>query len=151
MLCSRCKKENANFLYKQNINGKQTSVALCNNCAKAYSSNFLSFDVFDTFTEDKCTKNTKVCNLCGFRFSDIRSIGKVGCPECYNTFSDELDGIIKQIHGTATHTGTTPIEHTTYKKSELEILKDELNNAISEENYEEAAKIRDKIKDLKGE
>ena len=35
--------------------------------------------------------------------------------------------------------------------AKLEILKDELNNAISEEKYEEAAKIRDKIKDLKGE
>ena len=149
MLCSRCKKENANFLYKQNINGKQTSLALCSNCAKTYSSNILSFDIFDTFA--KHNEDTKVCNLCGFRFSDIRSHGKVGCPECYNTFSEELDGIIKQIHGSATHTGTSPSTLPPTKESKLEILKEKLSQAISDEKYEDAAKIRDEIKALKGE
>lgn len=149
MLCSRCKKENANFLYKQNINGNQTSIALCNNCAKTYSSNILSFDIFDTFA--RYNENTKVCNLCGFRFSDIRSLGKVGCPQCYNTFSDELEGIIKQIHGGATHVGTLPNIQNSSQKTEIEILKEKLNAAIASEKYEEAAKIRDEIKALKGE
>ncbi len=151
MLCSNCKKNNAVFFYQQNINGKSSSVALCKNCSKKFNSpagNFGFFEPFLTTDLSKDTVNKKVCNLCGLSFNDIKKLGKVGCPECYNTFSDELSVIIRQIHGCAKHCGTAQNHQA---ESEINTLQKKLNEAISNEEYEEAATIRDKIKELKGE
>lgn len=156
MLCTNCKKENAVFFYQQNIGGKKSSVALCAECSKKFTSPMKSFDFFEPYTTVKTTNTTdssKVCNLCGLRFENIRAMGKVGCPECYNTFKEELGGIIQRIHGNAVHRGSSP-ENSGYEistASEEELLKEELNKAISAENYEEAARLRDAIKALKGE
>ena len=90
-------------------------------------------------------------------FSDILSLGKVGCPDCYNTFRQELRDTIRSIHGTAKHVGLTPERSTAItpepqkEPSEEEMLRVALEAAIRDENYEEAARLRDRIKELKGE
>lgn len=164
MLCSKCKTNNASFFYTQNINGKESSVALCKNCAASAGigvGGSMVSPLFNSFFGDAKksvrTGNTaKKCSLCALTFNDILSMGKVGCPECYNTFKDELVNTIRSIHGTAKHVGLRPDQSTetaVVKKelSEEEILRDKLADAIKAENYEEAAKLRDKIKALKGE
>lgn len=157
MLCTNCKKETAVFFYEQNVNGKSTSVALCKNCSKKISSPYKSFGFFEPFfkaTVQESSSDEKICNLCGMRFEDIRKLGKVGCPECYKTFKSELDVIIRQIHGTAKHCGCTPQsspEAVTADESELDKLQKRLSEAIATENYEEAATLRDMIKEIKGE
>lgn len=161
MLCTKCKKEQATFFYTQNINGKETSAALCKSCAKQSgidSSDILS-PLFHPFAESKVQKRDsgKTCNLCGLTFSDILSLGKVGCPDCYNTFRQELRDTIRSIHGTAKHVGLTPERSTAItpepqkEPSEEEMLRVALEAAIRDENYEEAARLRDRIKELKGE
>lgn len=158
MLCTNCKKENAVFFYSQTINGKESSVALCKNCSAKLKKPSGSFGIFEPFFKNssasRSTEPQKKCNLCGLAFEDIKKLGKVGCPECYNTFSAELSGIIREIHGGAKHCGSTPqsfVPMPDIPKSEEEILREKLNVAIASENYEEAAILRDKIKELKGE
>ena len=161
MLCSNCKTNNANFFYTQSINGKENSIALCKQCAakKGIGTGMVS-PLFTSFFTNVKTQNTeataKKCTLCALTFNDILSMGKVGCPECYNTFKKELDSTIRSIHGTAKHIGNSPLcstETAIVQKelSEEEILRDKLASAIKDENYEEAAVLRDKIKALKGE
>lgn len=161
MLCSNCKTNNANFFYTQNINGKETSMALCKSCAakKGIGTGMVS-PLFNSFFTNAKTKNSEIasrkCNLCALTFNDILSMGKVGCPECYNSFRQELESTIRSIHGTAKHIGNSPLcsEETAIVQKELseeEILREKLASAIKDENYEEAAIIRDKIKALKGE
>lgn len=161
MICSKCKTNNASFFYTQSINGKESSLALCQSCAqKADIGTSMVPPLFSTFiTKNQASKNAsaKKCRLCALTFSDLLSMGKVGCPECYNTFKEELSDTIRSIHGTAKHSGSSQI--TTVKEdefdaaspSEEEILRKELNEAIQSENYEKAAVLRDKIKALKGE
>ncbi len=157
MLCSNCKKENAVFFLKQNINGKETSVALCKSCSKSMVTQGGNFSFFEPFFKSDASSlsadSAKVCNLCGLSFNDIKKLGKVGCPECYNTFKDELSGIIRQIHGNARHCGSTPVNAVDYSKpiSKENTLKAQLELAISEERYEDAARLRDEIKSMKGE
>lgn len=159
MICSKCKSNNASFFYTQNINGKETSVALCHDCAAGagIGTSMVSplFNSFFTKVKKAETPNTptKRCSLCALSFNDILSMGKVGCPECYNTFKEELGDTIRSIHGTAKHVGLTPTGTEIVKKelTEEEILRGKLAEAIKVENYEEAAAIRDKIKALKGE
>ena len=157
MLCTKCKINTATFFYTQNINGKESSVALCNNCATADGLGDTVAPIFSSLFETPTkkrvtnTQNTKRCTLCALTFSDILSLGKVGCPECYNTFKAELSNTIRSVHGNAKHTGLTPNTEAEATVSEEEMLKIELKEAISAENYELAATLRDKIKSLKGE
>ncbi len=162
MICSNCKNNNASFFYTQNINGQETSVALCQSCAtKSGITGSMVSPLFNSFfanakREKISYEATKKCSLCAISFSDILKMGKVGCPECYNTFKEELGDTIRSIHGAAKHVGLTPsgtITSETNKKelSEEEILREQLSEAIKAENYEKAAILRDRIKMLKGE
>ena len=162
MLCNKCKTNTASFFYTQSINGNESHVALCKTCAESsglgintVSPLFGSFFGNTAKNVRNINKESKKCTLCALTFNDILSMGKVGCPECYNTFKNELEDTIRSIHGTAKHTGTTPIGDSAINEeqplSEEETLRIKLNEAINTENYEEAALIRDKIKVLKGE
>ena len=90
------------------------------------------------------------CPLCGHSYSDFRKSGKLGCGECYNTFRAPLSVTLKQIHHNPLHKGKVPktYDEKIRKKRELENLKAELSTAVKAEDYEEAAKIHRKIKEL---
>lgn len=161
MLCTNCKKEQATFFYTQTINGKESSAALCPRCAKNAglgTADILS-PLFHPFSANHTPKRdtAKTCSLCGLTFTDIARLGKVGCPDCYKTFREELGDTIRSIHGTAKHVGFSPERAVnesvadTHVQTEEEKLRAELTAAIQAENYEEAAKLRDAIKALKGE
>lgn len=108
---------------------------------------------------------TLKCDNCGYSFEDIVNKGMLGCEECYDIFEEKLDPIIKRIQGANRHTGRLGkiIDNKVDKKinnnnneqsndsentSKLEKLQMDLKQAIKEEKYEEAAKIRDEIKKL---
>ena len=176
MLCSNCGKNEANVRYTRIINGEKTEYRLCEECAKKAGideidfnmpigfSNFLS----DFFEDDMLLPGlTKVreesCPKCGLLFDDFIKDGKFGCAECYSTFSDKLDSILKNLHGSSKHTGRSPkylpksaeIKEDAPKKAakdekqeKIDKLNKDLKDAIKEERYEDAAKIRDEIKFL---
>ncbi|MBQ9428936.1 MAG: UvrB/UvrC motif-containing protein [Clostridia bacterium] len=164
MLCTKCKKEEATFFYTQTVNGVKNSVALCPACAENAGIDFganIFPPLFNTFFQNQPRRKTalqsdKRCSLCALTFDDIRRLGKVGCPKCYETFREELGPTIRSIHGTASHSGMTPGQ-TEIKtpepkpRTQLEIWQEELKTAIENENYELAAALRDKIRQEKGE
>lgn len=113
---------------------------------------------------------TLKCNQCGYSFEDIANSGKLGCGNCYEIFQERLDPIIRRIQGDNHHVGRIgkiidskieqkmekpaskggkTNESVKEKHNQLEKLQEDLKQAIKEERYEEAAKIRDEIK--KGE
>lgn len=111
------------------------------------------------FNEIKALK----CNHCGFTFEDIANYGKLGCGNCYEVFEERLDPILRRIQGANQHVGRVgkiidnkieqkinqeTVAKKDVKQSKLEKLQEELKQAIKEERYEEAAKIRDKIKEI---
>ena len=109
------------------------------------------------------------CDNCGSSFDDIINTGKVGCKDCYSVFEDRLDPIIKKLQGANRHVGRVGkiidskidskngIENKegeskkitdNKEQNKLEKLQEDLKEAIKEERYEDAAKIRDEIKKL---
>ncbi len=165
MLCQKCNKNQANTHIKTIINGKLSEYALCNDCAKEMGySNFLSgFDFHDLlgglFDNFSLRDSTEKCPKCGSTFDDIISTGKIGCAKCYSVFHDKLKPTIQRIHGTTEHKGKTPeksalsisekrTEITISRSGEIEQKKLLLKNAIDEQRFEDAAKIRDEIKSL---
>ncbi len=176
MLCQNCKKNQASFHYKSNQNGHVTEKHLCSECASklGYAAENV-FDIHSPFgaiddffgesadmvfggilgnmlgtSTPSVLKKATVCPKCGMRYSDFTNSGKLGCPDCYNTFSNYLLPTINQIHGNTRHNGKMPsgISQKAASVNKLSELKASLNAAIEKQEYEQAAKIRDEIRDL---
>ena len=92
------------------------------------------------------------CKSCGSSFSEIAKRGIVGCPDCYDTFYDELLPSIRKIHGNTQHNGKFPASAGKQLAivNELESLQEQLNEAVSRQEFEKAAQLRDRINSLKG-
>ena len=101
-------------------------------------------------TGAKSVNEPKACPICGMRFSDFLHGGKIGCAECYNTFSTSLNSTVKRIHGNVEHCGKVPEgkKNEMSDKKKIEALKIKLNEAIEKQEYEMAAKYRDEIREI---
>lgn len=163
MKCTVCNKNEATVFYREMINGKERKYALCHNCASkkenefgAYTADLFKKGLFDNFfaapTVAAKKQEEKRCNLCASTFKDLQRSGRVGCPVCYTTFERELSNTVTRLHGDSVHKGITPQR---YVKEEtiddkISALEKDLRVAISEEEYEKAAMIRDKLREMKG-
>jgi len=90
------------------------------------------------------------CPRCGFSQADFKKSGRLGCPECYRTFADGLEGLLKSMHKGTRHVGKAP-EGRRHKRDlaeRLSTLQQKLTKAIEEENFEQAALLRDEIKQM---
>ncbi|MFQ6031676.1 MAG: UvrB/UvrC motif-containing protein, partial [Candidatus Zixiibacteriota bacterium] len=92
----------------------------------------------------------KRCSTCGMHFSDFSKTGSLGCGNCYTTFKSQLNDLLRKIHGSIQHRGKAPFTPGDVMKPlrEERRLQEELKRAIQEENFEEAAQLRDRIKAL---
>lgn len=161
MLCEKCGKNNATTHIRSVMNGVVTEKNLCGYCAASEGYGNMSGSLTgllasmfgDVLAMDSKTAATR-CDCCGSTFSDIAESGKVGCPECYKTFYDELLPYLKRVHGSTKHAGKIPnCAPLAVKTNEdtVESLRLKLTQLVREENYEEAAIVRDKIKRIEEE
>lgn len=170
MLCQNCKKSEATTHIKRVINGEATQTHLCSACAQnlGYSDIFDDFSlnlpgIFSSFFGDTAfalgESRLDRCEKCGNSFDDIIKSGKVGCADCYEKFYSKLLPSIQRIHGKAKHSGKVPVmtekeaPEVTEKTAEEKIadLQNLMQKAIDEQNFEQAAILRDEIKKMKGE
>ncbi|MDX9917666.1 MAG: UvrB/UvrC motif-containing protein [Gudongella sp.] len=151
MLCESCKKREARVHYTGVINGVVEEHHLCEICAAGIQDTmggkFPLHKLFDSLNVDL------VCPTCGLTYEKFKSTGKLGCPECYNAFGDELKGVIKGIHGHTQHRGKMPKRGFPKLKliKDIDELTNRLEDAVSKEEYEKAAVLRDEIKRIREE
>jgi protein arginine kinase activator len=94
------------------------------------------------------------CPACGATLADFRKKGRLGCPHDYVAFEDELEKLLRRINGKSVHVGTLPAKakerqgRRRFVKERIEALKRELDAAVRAENFEEAASLRDRLRDL---
>lgn len=156
MKCQNCNKNEATTFIKQNINGKGSEMHLCSDCAlllgyQGFGAFVNPFELFSNVfsPERKGVKETKRCKECGISFDEIVKSGRVGCPACYTEFFEQLSPTIKKLHGNSRHMGTHPVSSSAEPaENKLDELKKQLEKAVEEQNYEQAAVIRDKIKEM---
>jgi protein arginine kinase activator len=101
-------------------------------------------------SDDESELNAHTCENCGIQFVDFRNSGRLGCPHDYTAFRTELLPLLESIHGSARHAGKAP-RHTrpnALTVQELGKLRRLLTIAIELEHYEEAAHLRDRIREL---
>ena len=104
--------------------------------------------------QEMAFKEEKQCPTCHMTLKDIAHVGKFGCADCYATFKDDIIDIVRRVQGGQfEHVGKTP--QSSHKKlvikKQIEEKTKYLNKLIEEQNFEEAAVIRDEIKALKDE
>ena len=161
MLCQSCEKKQATTHIKTIVNGELKEYNLCRDCARemGYGSFFgnSGFD-FDKFfgsfmDEGSRLKSRKRCQNCGSSFEDIAKTGKVGCAQCYEEFYEELLPSIQRIHGRTSHTGKLAHSAGTQAriKSEITRCRSELDQAIRDQEFERAAELRDRIRELEND
>lgn len=87
------------------------------------------------------------CPTCGLKYAGFRADGRLGCPEDYEVFYPVLVPILERIHRGLQHCGKVP--RAVRRRRDLEAvdeLKNQLNEAVAAEDYEEAARLRDRIR-----
>ena len=103
--------------------------------------------------EELSELDKRCCPVCEITFFEFRNAGRLGCPHDYIFFGEELEPLIQNIHGAASHTGKKPRRGTpgTDGQTELIRLRRELESAVEREEYEQASELRDEIKKLEQE
>ena len=162
MLCDKCKKNNATTHIRSVVNGVVAEHNLCGYCAASTGYNDMAgagltgmlSSMFSQALSSGVNTSVSRCPVCGSAFSDIAESGRAGCSACYETFYSEWLPYLKRVHGSTKHAGRTPQGEKLVVKPALETvdeLRMRLARLVSEEKYEQAAIIRDKIKQIEEE
>jgi protein arginine kinase activator len=152
MLCDDCKKNPATIYFKEVLPDKIVELHLCDVCAKKRG--LLSakkkspIEILQKLLKERSVKDEKIiCPNCYLSFAEFKRLGRFGCSTCVTTFKPYLKTMIKQIHQSDKHVGREP-SGGDKKGMEVYRLRDQLRRALEREAYEEAADIRDRLKNL---
>ena len=165
MLCDVCGKIQASVHLTEIIDGQMTELHLCEKCAGDKSMQMeQQFGLADllaglsqlggTAAIEQHAQGLKCAN-CNITYEDFRKAGRLGCSRCYESFRKYLSPLLRKIHGSTRHAGKRPqvkvqkgSRRTKAPVDTVTDLKAKLQKAVQQEAYEEAARLRDKIKDM---
>jgi protein arginine kinase activator len=156
MLCSICKQKPATVHLTQIAGDKMQKVDLCEECAKTKGTSDPTFSLADLLCGLGASQQMEQtvggadvkCPRCGFTQADFKKSGRLGCPECYRTFAEGLQGLLKTMHKGTRHVGKVPeaLRRTHDAYDRLGTLQKKLAKAVVDEDFEQAALLRDEIK-----
>ncbi len=96
---------------------------------------------------DAVDPSTLTCPTCGLKYAQFRADGRFGCADDYDAFRTVLEPLLERVHRSLTHLGKVPsVVRRARDESERDRLRDHLRDAVAAENYEEAARLRDRIR-----
>lgn len=148
--CDDCGVRAANIHLTQISNDETTVFHLCEDCARKRGI-AISIDENAMQEQNKAVveQDNRRCPRCGTTFGEFREKGWLGCVECYGAFSDEIDSLLVQVHGTTVHKGRRPSSAvSTRKPRSANELRVQLEKAIKNEEFEQAAQLRDQIRSI---
>lgn len=172
MICQNCGEREATFHLSKTVNGEKTEVHLCPRCAEQQGTAAMAFQAPSIHqllasligsttgggaaaapARDPGKSSQPVCPGCGFTYGQFAHTGRMGCGRCYETFADQLGPLLRKVHSATEHTGKAPKRAAGPLKIKREIaaLRRELQMAIGQEDFERAAQLRDRIRELEKE
>src|SRR5213594_1341507 len=161
MLCDICKQNVATVHLTQMVEGKTKKVDLCETCSKekgvddptgfSLADLLLGLGAAQEMAQAAAGGPELKCPTCGFTQADFKKAGRLGCAECYTTFAEGLEGLLKSMHKGTQHTGKMPqhLQQTRDLSDRLKSLQKKLDKAVADEDFEQAAVVRDEIKTTK--
>ncbi len=155
--CANCQNK-ANIIYKEFASGKMEMTEMCSECP------LLKKKLCVGSKAEETPIHEPTCSCCSTKLSQLQRGERLGCSECYNTFTEHLIQNLSEenhlpipmdtpsIKGKAIplHVGRSPCrgEQKGALSARLETLHIALGEAIAIENYEQAASLRDQIREL---
>jgi len=167
MKCQRCTKQATLHITEVLGEDRFEDLHLCEDCAKKYlyepaqqaapsqtpakKSGKQASAGSESLVEDDL--GGKQCDECGIKFVEFRNTGRLGCSHDYDAFREELLPLLESIHGDTKHQGKTPRRQPKAKavQAELVQMRKKLQKAVTDEHYEDAARLRDRIRQLEEE
>ncbi len=159
--CERCKQHQAT-VHVTNIapmTGEKAERHLCDQCAveEGYApaqKPILSTELLEQFV--KSAKSVPpvanlVCEECGLGYLEFRNHGLLGCPHDYDQFKEVLAPLIERAQdGAGHHVGKSPrhLGRPRVTEQDVRVLRRQLEDAVAAEDYERAAKLRDRLREL---
>ncbi|MFH1039533.1 MAG: UvrB/UvrC motif-containing protein [PVC group bacterium] len=180
MICQNCQKQEVTVHFTEIIDGKVIELHLCEDCARQKGIALTPADaVSELISTLAAGRETDAdedvrCPCCGLTLKELRSGGRLGCGECYRTFSASLKPLMKNLHKGTSHTGKLPAAARKNaagpkkrgraaapgkpssgasgggerKRGEDALrLQEEIRAAVADEDYEKAAQLRDRMKE----
>ncbi len=160
MQCQVCKKKEATIHLTEINDGVRSEMHICEYCARQEGlsvhgqvpinellTNLLSVQPTDEELFGPA-EQSEICPHCGFTLDSFKKEAALGCPQDYHVFEKSLAPLIRKAHnGQTVHCGKVPSRTPTDTKKQMEVtnLKKQLDSAVGAEDYETAAKLRDKI------
>lgn len=163
MQCQICNERTATIHLTEISEGVRTEMHICEQCATEQGiaaqsqmsiNELLSGLLASQPSDDELlgpSDQESSCPACGFTLDRLRKEGTLGCPNDYDVFEYALLPLIQRAHnGGTAHCGKVPskMPQETKKLAELTQLRQELNKAVRNEDYERAAELRDKLQQL---
>jgi protein arginine kinase activator len=138
------------------VNGETATRHLCKGCVSKIQNSiqqgdiqsFLSSLMSSISQQEKAPQLT--CSKCHLTYEEFQKTGKLGCAHCYEAFRDQLKPLLLRIHGRSQHAGRMPIlnAQAQEKKKMIASLRSRMDQAVAAENFEEAAVLRDQLRQL---
>lgn len=163
MMCEDCGNKQSTFHMTEIRNGKSKEIHLCEDCASKNEEVNSSFTIQNLLAGLLDIPNEQEfeidyiedisCVSCETTYEEFKRSGRFGCSKCYDSFREKLEPLLKKIHGHDTHTGKIPKRTggMIKVKKDINLLKKKLQLAVNNEEFENAADIRDEIKKLQDE
>ena len=166
MICQLCGQKQATLEMTALVDGQKRELSLCRPCAtrlgwKAGEASLWD-SLFDSFLPGpslfgypspvrKTSPDPKVCPACGQTETQLQETGLLGCSHCYETFAQRLAPVFGRVHGHSRHLDRPLVLEEGKAQDKLTLLRQELASAVDKEAYEDAARIRDEIRQLEAD
>lgn len=157
MQCDVCKQKKATVYLTQIVKGEMQKVNLCEACSRekgvtdptgfALAEKLLGFGKGEKIESQP---QERACAACGMPHTTFRKTGRLGCSKCYSVFGDTMDNLLKAMHKGTRHSGKVPARAAEQQAPYARIaeLRSALDEAVTGEKFEEAARLRDEIRRL---
>lgn len=172
MICESCGKKEVTVHYTEVVDGKMVEYHLCEDCARqkgfAITPSDAMAELMGSLAGDRhpAEEVELACPHCGLTLKELRAVGRLGCGDCYRTFASGLEPLLKALHKGTRHTGKFPAseikgprwggngekvspvasgEAGEDREAEIARLRKEVEEAVAAEDYERAARLRDRI------
>ena len=160
--CDKCEKS-ATHHSVEIIKGEKIEKHLCDECAAeegpaSKSAHAPINELLTSFVKmhsgQPSPKQEVVCDHCKLSFSEFREHSLLGCPRCYSCMEEALAPLIERAQeGGTHHVGKAPRQSAMDEQRQQRLLRlrKRLGEAVEEEDYELAAKLRDQLRQVEGE
>lgn len=157
MVCMGCGDSEGVIEVRHTAGGRRHIVHLCEVCARERGIhpepchepdlNELYSALLSGRAVDRRIREVDECGRCGTTSAEVRRSRQVGCPECYSSFAPSIARLIGRSAKLTQHQGRLPRSLQTFRTLlvDRENLKNELRSAVAEEDFETAARIRDRL------